>query len=546
MKTKVFKSLMVSILLSVLSCRSTDTENNIADKMAIIKFNIQGSSFEDNVDIGTQANLNEKGLGNIVERQEIPFSDDLNLIAELIPNIGVTAGSAQASLNPSGAIQQTPIKRAIKYRVVVYNNDGTYNTSSIYSVSASGISTPDSGENLKLNGGSTYTFVIYSYNTNTAPNENLTGTTLTTPLSISGSADFMYYKTTLTPTGDGNGENYLDVVLKHKFSLITVILDATLTNGYNISNIGSSTLSSHNTTASINFSTGVITPTGTSGNVTPNFSTVLPSNMVTSTPLLLNADIDNGTFSLSSITIGPTVKSTPTLLTGLSIKSGIMYNLVLKFTPTDTYIDNYNNTGYNAVRIQGRVWMRHNLGANTSFSPDVPVQGIAGSYFQWGKNVVAATSSSPSVVFPWNTTIAPNGSWNSGTETNPVKNTTNDPCPVGWRLPTQTEWNTLISNTTQLSADNIGSNWTQNNSNFGNAKVFRSKRDYNVKLTLPAVGNYNNTGALANRAVAGAYWASTDVNNTTSARLIVNVNGASTGSGSNNRIYAANVRCIAQ
>ncbi|MCL2167674.1 MAG: fibrobacter succinogenes major paralogous domain-containing protein [Lentimicrobiaceae bacterium] len=39
-----------------------------------------------------------------------------------------------------------------------------------------------------------------------------------------------------------------------------------------------------------------------------------------------------------------------------------------------------------------------------------------------------------------------NALWNSGTETAPIK-TVNDPCPAGWRVPTQTELNTLTNTT---------------------------------------------------------------------------------------------------
>ncbi|MDV4102675.1 hypothetical protein CMT19_16675 [Elizabethkingia anophelis] len=532
------------ILLAILSCRSAEHDNMSSSNSVGISFNIKDSIFDNSINIDSQASTNLLNSTDNIQHQELVFNEDLILTADLIPQNSTAIKNALfASLDNKALVEQAPIKRAIKYRVLVYNNDGGFNTSKVYDLSSTGVSTPESGGDLKLDGGATYTFIVYSYNTNTAPNEDFSGTTVTTPFNINGNSDFMFYKKQMTLSGNGNGNNYLDVIFKHKLSQVTIIIDASPTNGYTISNLGTATIGNHYPTASVNFSTGVITPTGSLTTRNPSFATALPTAQVISNPIILNANTTAGSFSLSSITVGPITKSTTTTLNQLKIQPGIKYNLVLKLIPTDININNYNNTGYNAVRIQGQVWMRHNLGANTSLDPDIPRQAIVGSYYQWGKNSEAATASSPTTVSPWSTVTAADGSWNSGTESAPVK--FNDPCPTGWRIPTQTEWNTLLSNTSHLTSDNIGSNWSTDSSNFGNAKVFRSKRNYAVKLTLPAAGNYDGSGTLTNRAAAGAYWTTTEFNSNTSYRLVVSQSDASTGAGTNNRNFGLNIRCIA-
>ena len=69
-------------------------------------------------------------------------------------------------------------------------------------------------------------------------------------------------------------------------------------------------------------------------------------------------------FTLSTITIGPLTQTVSSAaLTGLKITPGIMYNLKFTLSPADVYLDNYN--GQKAARINGKVWMRYNLGADT-------------------------------------------------------------------------------------------------------------------------------------------------------------------------------------
>ena len=144
-----------------------------------------------------------------------------------------------------------------------------------------------------------------------------------------------------------------------------------------------------------------------------------------------------------------------------------------------------------------QAWMRHNLGADTSLDPDVPVQGIHGNYYQWGRAAVVATASTPAgAIGGWNTTNAPNNSWQDGTKT------PSDPCPAGFRVPTALQFYNLINSNT---ASNLGT-FTESATDYGSAKVIGSGAN---KLTLPVAGFRSNlNGALSSRGGSGYYWSS--------------------------------------
>ncbi|NAW51602.1 hypothetical protein GNY06_09485, partial [Elizabethkingia argentiflava] len=186
--------------------------------------------------------------------------------------------------------------------------------------------------------------------------------------------------------------------------------------------------------------------------------------------------------------------------------------------------------GQPAARINGKIWMRHNLGANTSLDPDQSpsVVGLHGDYYQYGRNVSVAGATDTRMNGNFNGGYPPGPeAWNSGTEASPLKGP-NDPCPEGYRVPTRQEFQQLLEATIE---SNIGE-WRQGNANYTAAKVFTSKSNKSksnksksykqVKLTFPSQGvftvsNYSNRNIppfspVVNpleRGNLGLYWAST-------------------------------------
>jgi len=87
-----------------------------------------------------------------------------------------------------------------------------------------------------------------------------------------------------------------------------------------------------------------------------------------------------------------------------------------------------------------------------------------------------------------------NDLWNKGTETTPIK-TPNDPCPAGWRVPTEKELKSLI---------NAGSKWGESSGVSG--RYFGTAPN---QVFLPAAGDrINFTGVVLFSGENGYYWGS--------------------------------------
>ena len=169
----------------------------------------------------------------------------------------------------------------------------------------------------------------------------------------------------------------------------------------------------------------------------------------------------------------------------------------------------------NFVLISGVKWSPVNLDFGGWFCEN---PWDVGGFYQWGRRADGHECNSPTIPTiniqsstddPGHSLFIRHGTnwrnpinnylWNSGTEANPVK-TANDPCPDGWRVPTETELSTLITG-------NISKSWTSQNGI--NGYLFKNVPDDDNSLFFPDV-KYRSGSSGSIVVTITAYWGSSN------------------------------------
>ncbi|MFD2598335.1 hypothetical protein ACFSQ3_05165 [Sphingobacterium corticis] len=279
---------------------------------------------------------------------EIPWGEGLGVSLTLSPtgqgsdyhsNVRNTTTEQRASTASETHPSVSKLENGIKYRLLIYDAEETKMIDTIFTVgqASNNIST--------LNGGETYTFVLYSImskeNVPSAPSNKLSASLFD---NISGDMDFIYFKKTITLE---SGRNDLNAVMKHQFSQITTNINAT--------EIGQvqkvlARISDHYVNPKIAVSTGQVADYGTkafNGKLLP--FPLEPSSNATSNPVIIcNNGSSASTLTLDEITINGITKR------GISIPNipltpGVKYTLTLNvktFTPDEDPGIELGNTIY--------------------------------------------------------------------------------------------------------------------------------------------------------------------------------------------------------
>jgi hypothetical protein len=242
----------------------------------------------------------------------------------------------------------------------------------------------------------------------------------------------------------------------------------------------------------------------------------------------------NPTISLSTKTSNGTgTGSFTSSITGLSPSTtyyvrayatnsvGTAYGAQVSFTTTAT------STVSTVTSPTGKVWMDRNLGASRVATSSTDAEAY-GDLYQWGrrtdgheKRTSATTSSLSSSDSPGHGNfIIGSSDWRSSQNDNLWQgvNGINNPCPVGFRIPTIAEWEAERTS------------WSSNNSSGSFASP--------LKLT---VAGYRSSSALVNVGSYGYYW-SASVNGLYTKVLYFSSSVASTYN--NSRALGFSVRCL--
>ena len=190
------------------------------------------------------------------------------------------------------------------------------------------------------------------------------------------------------------------------------------------------------------------------------------------------------------------------------------------------YTENSVDRGF-ATAVDGVLWAPVNCGYE-------PVNGDYKGYpygklYQWGRKdgqgykydsyedateptVVEGLPSTPYLTNAeansfykkkWNNTTAPDGTWGTSAPWD-TKNTKNDPCPEGWRVPTSAELEVLYAHSSEGTWDDSTNEgrWFA-----GTAAVVENKSN---AVFFPAAGcRFSSSGNARNRGSVGNYWSST-------------------------------------
>ena len=145
----------------------------------------------------------------------------------------------------------------------------------------------------------------------------------------------------------------------------------------------------------------------------------------------------------------------------------------------------------------GKIWMDRNLGATQAATSSTDADSY-GDLYQWGRGTdghqirtSGTTTVQSSLTSPGTTFIIGPSNWYNGTNPDNLwqgVSGVNNPCPSGYRLPTDAEWDTELTS------------WNSND----DAGAFASP------LKLPVAGGRNGSdGSLSSVGAIGGYWSST-------------------------------------
>lgn len=261
----------------------------------------------------------------------------------------------------------------------------------------------------------------------------------------------------------------------------------------------------------------------------PSIATVDQSGVVTA--------VSDGTATITAVAVGGVSESCTVKVVSLPYLA----------TATADYVDEYGVNHGKGIAIGSTVWAPVNCGYKAATIDGAnPDKGFPyGKLYQWGRKYgqgYSADSDSEPSIYSGSVTyeigqnksmggyffkcesdpsdwidIPDDSMWNSGTEDAPVK-TGNDPCPSGWRVPTYSELNVLITDHSDWPTTNDGQigyyySGVLTTTVYDTHPLGEDK----PQVFLPAAGYRNGkSGRATERDKEAFYWSSRPSNNNTS------------------------------
>ncbi|WP_343561646.1 fimbrillin family protein [Sphingobacterium sp.] len=316
LKCSTWILLPLFLLVITFSCRKdNDQAQTIKGGVAVIKMNLKGIDDGSGRDNQLQSNsISTTSASNFPSQKEnstevarIPLEDDYYLIATATEGDLSSDNSAAQQLKASGGsvtVKNTKtITNGSKFRVLIYDDKNILVDQKVYTA---GNTKPDDHKELQLEGGSTYKFIVYSYNTTEIP----PAISASDPIvDVSGNKDLLYFTKQFTVSGET--VNNLDIVFKHKYSKINLNINSEEIGP--ITKIQAS-FTPHYVSNSINLLTGMIDYDKTAVNLPiDNFTGINTTTLTASKLLATPTSVDSATLVIASLTAGATAQVNKTV-----------------------------------------------------------------------------------------------------------------------------------------------------------------------------------------------------------------------------------------
>ena len=330
-------------LFIVWLCVGTMLNSCTKDKMyssmhkGSVKIRLKGVSYSSN--LMNKNSKNSSNVNSVEEPQQIIVETKGFSILATLTSIDEKNESLKGDLHKKTAGLQTDyLDPFTAYRVVVYNANGTYYKHQDFNYG-------DEALISDLDDEKTYTFVAYSVNTTDIadlPTIDTSEDLNDVSILVANDREYlMYYKTQLTV--DYQEDNYLDIVLDHKFSQITTtvsINNSAFLNGARIKSIDAPIINSESQFVVMKLVDGAMTYSShTAGkSLTGGFIASGGVQTVVYDPVnIISDDVTNAIMNFPRLTIstGSTigvffdVTNVDFNLSNLNIKPGHRYNLNL-------------------------------------------------------------------------------------------------------------------------------------------------------------------------------------------------------------------------
>jgi hypothetical protein len=319
-------ALVLTFIVTGLSSCKNEESSQITPEGALVTVNLIAAESESAPDVivGDNAAATVVRTGSTTQTTTQALGESNTLVVSLTSNTATASQNASTNTgavnaNKAAVIQQ-PLAAGTKYELLVYNNVGNFVTRQTYTYGQEATAAV-----MKLNAGQSYTFIVVSTNsTSTTPTVTNPNQLSTATVSNINTA-LLYFKSTVTLN---EGNNNLNVILKHQFSEITTTLRMEANTTGNITAIANPVFKTVQNSGNLKLSDGVLTYNGINTNGQPLSFSGLGTRLLTSPAILIiNPATSTAVLNLGNITIDGETK--PIVVNNLKITPGHRYSLDL-------------------------------------------------------------------------------------------------------------------------------------------------------------------------------------------------------------------------